>query len=997
MKKYHFSENERFIMEKCRIPFAIYQFLDKRVVTRILSDGFLELFGFKDREHAHYVMDNNMYVDTHPDDVGRIADAAFRFATEGGKYEVIYRSKDQNGSGYRIIHAMGEHLETEDGCRLAQVWYTDEGPCLDENDIKEVNLNEALNNALLKESILKVNYYDHLTGLPSMIYFFELAVTGRDAVLEEGGRPAILYLDFSGMKGYNRKYGFAEGDSLLREFSKLLIEYFGSECCSRFGQDHFAVYTVADDIEGRIRDLFKDSSQLNNGKTLPIRVGIYLKGSETVSITMACDRAKYACDSMKNTYISCYKYYDDSMQEEVDRKQYIIDNLDRAIAEGWIKVYYQPIVRATNGRVCDEEALARWDDPEKGFLSPAAFIPVLEASRLIYKLDLYMVDQIIKKLKVQQDAGLHIVPQSVNLSRSDFDACDIVEEIRRRVDDAGIGRENLTIEITESIVGKDFDFMKEQVIRFRSLGFQVWMDDFGSGYSSLDLLQTLDFDLIKFDMQFMRQFNQGEKGKIILTELMKMATGIGMDTVCEGVETKEQVQFLREIGCSKLQGYYFAKPMPLETILERYEKGIQIGFENPDESDYYDAIGRVNLYDLAVVTHEDEDAFKNFFNTLPMAIMEIKDRKVRFIRSNQSYRDFMLRKFSFDISDSNYSEFRNAPQGVKESYLEAVRQCCQTGNRAFIEGSTPNGSSLHSFIRRIAVNPLTDTAAVAIVILSLMDENQGTTYMNIARAMATDYFNLFYVDLDTEAFIEYRSNVGEDQMEVERHGEDFFKASQRDARLLLYKDDQDKFIESFTKENIIKTLESQGTFNLNYRLKYNEKGEESPIFAEMKIMRMRSGGNHIAIGVRSIDSQKRQEKVLERLRQEQIIYSRIMALSGDYFCIYSVDPETGHYTEYSTSDAYKKLGVKESGDDFFVQCMIEGRRVVYPEDFPIYQSRLTRENVLSEIKERGKFGLRYRLEFEDKLVNVILKAVLCTDDDGQTLIVGVRNSIEGEE
>ncbi len=170
------------------------------------------------------------------------------------------------------------------------------------------------------------------------------------------------------------------------------------------------------------------------------------------------------------------------------------------------------------------------------------------------------------------------MPHSINLSRSDFDMCDIVEEVRRRVDDSGLPRNIITIEITESAIGSDFDFMKQEIARFQQLGFPVWMDDFGSGYSSLDVLQSIKFDLIKFDMIFMKKLDDGESGKIVLSELMRMATSLGVDTVCEGVETKEQQRFLQEIGCSKLQGYYYTKPIPLESILERYEKGIQIGY-----------------------------------------------------------------------------------------------------------------------------------------------------------------------------------------------------------------------------------------------------------------------------------------------------------------------------------------------------------------------------------------------------------------------------------
>ena len=165
------------------------------------------------------------------------------------------------------------------------------------------------------------------------------------------------------------------------------------------------------------------------------------------------------------------------------------------MAENWIKVYYQPIIRTANGRVCDEEALSRWHDPVKGILMPDDFIPVLENSNLIYKLDLYVVEQVLKKLKTQIERRLFVVPTSINLSRTDFDLCDIVEEIRRRVDESGIGRDKITIELTESTVSRDFEFMKKQIERLQELGFKVWMDDFGRGYSSMDLLQDIHFDL----------------------------------------------------------------------------------------------------------------------------------------------------------------------------------------------------------------------------------------------------------------------------------------------------------------------------------------------------------------------------------------------------------------------------------------------------------------------------------------------------------------------
>ena len=572
----------------------------------------------------------------------------------------------------------------------------------------------------LHENILKGNYYDLLTGLPGMSYFFELAQTVRADIKRRGGRCAILYMNLSGLKFYNQSHGFAEGDRLLRSFSQLLVSAFGGDSCSRFGQDHFVVLTAEEGLGDSLNALFKAWDGMNGHDCPAVLVGVYPDSMDNVDISTACDLAKIACDAIRHTYVSSVKYYDTAMLASAERQQYIVSHLDQAIEERWIQVYYQPIVRAASRQVCDEEALARWIDPKRGFLSPADFIPILEDAKLIYRLDLYIVDRVLEKNRRLQDNGLHLVPQSVNLSRSDFESCDIVEEIRRRVDDAGLDRSLLTIEITESIIGGDFDFIKEQVERFRALGFPVWMDDFGSGYSSLDVLQSMPVDLIKFDMRFMQQFNHGDKSKIILTELMKMAVGLGIDTVCEGVEREDQVEFLRDIGCSKLQGYYYARPMPMEQILERYRTGQQIGFENPAESGYFDAIGRINLYDLAVIANEDEDAFQHYFSTVPMSIIEVREGETRFVRSNHAYRDYMWRAFRFDISELN-TDFHITEEGPGLPFVDALRQCCRDDSRMVFENTLPDGSIAHVFMRRIAENPVTSTEAVAVAVLAITE------------------------------------------------------------------------------------------------------------------------------------------------------------------------------------------------------------------------------------------------------------------------------------
>ncbi len=713
MEKYRYEKNELSLMENSPIPLAVYQYMDGRVVTLVLSAGLLDLFGIADMEDVYNVIDKDRYRYCHPDDIAMLEESAVLFATKDEPYNVVYRSKVKDK--WRLIHAFGKHIQKGE-TRLAIVWYVDEGE-FHENDAFSGNyLNSAFSNLIQTNNAARVLQYDFLTGLPTIGHFFYLAETNFYKKAEERGEnPVMLFFDLNGMRHYNAKFGFAEGDKLIRAFSRLLAETFSSDSCSRFGSDRFCVFSTDKDLEERLWQLFSDAEGMNGGRSVPVRAGIYPSSVEKCGASLACDRAKMACDSSRTLYLSHFTYFDKSMLQEAENRQYIVDNIDRAIKEGWIKVYYQPIVRAANGRVCDEEALARWIDPQKGFLSPADFIPILEDANLIYKLDLYMTEEILKKMKAQEAAGLYLAPISVNLSRSDFDTCDIVAEIYKRVLASGLPPSKLTIEITESIIGSDYEYMKTQIKRFQDLGFSVWMDDFGSGYSSLEVLHDIPFNLIKFDMKFMQQFSENEKSRVILAGMMKVAAELGIDTICEGVETEEQVEFLKEVGCTKLQGYYYCKPIPLEKIFERYEKGEQIGFENPAETGYYASLGRINLYDLSVVTNSDDEMFNHVFNTLPMAILEDNNDRLKIVRGNKSYKDF-LRKHLDEIMVGKSADEQDGQESV---FLSAVRKCRNVPAPVIIDEPLSSGLKIHVYIRRIAVNPVTGVVAIVVVVIGI--------------------------------------------------------------------------------------------------------------------------------------------------------------------------------------------------------------------------------------------------------------------------------------
>ena len=989
MEMYRFSDTERAVLESLPSPLAVYQFVDRHIHVLAVSEGYLRMFGLEDRAEAYRSLEKDVFYNVHPDDVARMSEATHRFIADDSPFELIFRAQNLRNQEYRIAHMRGLHRCTPEGVRLAYVWFADEGRYTGDKNTQEAELNRVFNRALHEESILQESYYDKLTGLPNMSYFFTLAENAAEALRRQGKRPALLYTDFNGMKLYNERYGFAEGDRLLQDAARLLAQIFGKENCCHISADRFAVCAETEGLEEKLAQLFREAEGLNGGNSLPVRAGIYPARAESVPVSSACDRAKMACDTIPKSDASRFCYYSDEMDRSLKRRRYILSMLDRAIEEKWIKVYYQPIIRAVNSKICDEEALARWIDPEEGFLSPADFIPVLEEARLIYKLDLFVLEQILEKMKQQAARGLPVVPHSLNLSRSDFDACDIVEEIRSRVDASGFPRDRITIEITESIIGGDFDFMRTQVERFRSLGFPVWMDDFGSGYSSLDVLQSIHFDLIKFDMSFMRTLDEGDSGKIILTQLMRMASSLGLDTVCEGVETESQVRFLQDIGCSKLQGFYFQKPLPFDAILEIAGKGFRLGYENPEASDYYEAVGRVNLFDLDVMANLEGAAARNTFSTLPTGILEYRDGRAEYIRMSQSYRDFARHFFGFDATKDRV-DFEDSAPGAS-NFLKTVRQCCESGTRTFFDEKMPDGTVVHQFIRRIGVNPVSGKTAVAITVLSISEPAEGATYADIVRALAADYYSIYVVDLDTDRYIEYSASAEGEEMAVERRGEDFFEESVRNMTTRIYEEDREALRASFSKEIILETIDSHGVYTAIYRL----MDTGTPQYASLKATRMQPNGNRIIVGISIIEAQMRQKEAVEKARRQALVFGRMAALFGKMFALYTVDPETGRYFTHDITAGLDGMGFDTTGEDFFTNGVEDGKRIIHPDDLPYFLEHFTKENCMREIRTKGRFRIRYRVILNGEVKALVLTAAMVRESDGEKLTVGVN--LEDEE
>ncbi|MDD7516039.1 EAL domain-containing protein [Ruminococcus flavefaciens] len=306
---------------------------------------------------------------------------------------------------------------------------------------------------------------------------------------------------------------------------------------------------------------------------LELKCGAYKPVGDEADISLACDRARFACNSIKKHYDRTLRLYDKSLEDKFHLKQYIVNNIDTAIENNYIKVYYQPIVSTIDGRICGLEALARWQDPNYGLLSPGAFIEILEEYRQIYKLDKYIIEAVCRDYRDSVDNDRPFFPVSLNFSRLDFELCDIVGYLCETVERYNVPKNFIDIEITESALTDQKDFLPNAIKELRSYGYKVWLDDFGSGYSSLNVLKDYQFDVLKIDMKFLSGFRNNEKTRPILENIVNLTKQLKMVSLTEGVETKEQFDFLGTIGCERAQGYLFSKPVPLEELRERIASG----------------------------------------------------------------------------------------------------------------------------------------------------------------------------------------------------------------------------------------------------------------------------------------------------------------------------------------------------------------------------------------------------------------------------------------
>ena len=412
--------------------------------------------------------------------------------------------------------------------------------------------------------------HDPLTGLLSRDAF-EVRVK---EILAKSAEPYYMVCsDIKDFKLINELCGTEAGDSLLLAMSGLIRRWEQGESVStRMYADKFCTFTPAryfDEEKAKTNILQVMDSVLPISFKTHFYIGIYEVSDKDESVWTMCDKAMMAIDTIRGTYEKYFSYYSEEMFQRILKEKDVLGLFDAAIENGEFHMFLQPQI-ANDGKLVGAEALVRWIHPGKGMIYPGDFIPVLEKTGLIHKLDLYMWEQAAQKLQQWKREGRGNLSISVNISTKDFYLIDLNEAFRSLSERYDFDIKNLKLEITESALMKDVKKIMQSMDELHAQGFDIEIDDFGSGYSSLGMLKDINADILKLDMIFLHETENVDRSTTILKNVISMSKELGMPVITEGVETREQVEFLQSTGCDMFQGYYFAKPMSVDSFEREY-------------------------------------------------------------------------------------------------------------------------------------------------------------------------------------------------------------------------------------------------------------------------------------------------------------------------------------------------------------------------------------------------------------------------------------------
>lgn len=481
---------------------------------------------------------------------------------------------------------------------------------------------------------------DRLTGVYSRDYFDQAA---RDIIDNNPDTEfAIIELDINRLTIINELYGVGEGDNVLKYMGTTLEELYlttPNALYARIQADLFAILCpynqekIEQDIK-YIEDSIKKYSLMLNIDIL-VSFGILHVKERQLDIQILRDRAKLAMKTVKGNYINHVAYYDENLHMKISNEQEVIQNMNLAFERREFCVYYQPKHNLDDNRIVGAEALVRWISPDKGMISPGVFIPIFESNGFIMKLDQYVWEEACKFIRRQLDEGINIKPVSVNISRINLYNPELVYYLDSLVKKYNVPYDMLELEFTETAYTDNPQLMLQTMASLQQLGFKVEMDDFGSGYSSLNMLKDVPVDVLKIDLNFLSKTSNPDKSMTILTSIVRMVKWLDIPSIVEGVETEEQIDYLKSIGCTMVQGYYYSKPLPEKEYVDYIKKYDDVKVTKADTTVLHKDIGITKPNEIwKMVTSQRSSEFPIFS---AFALYEENKGKREPIRLSEEY------------------------------------------------------------------------------------------------------------------------------------------------------------------------------------------------------------------------------------------------------------------------------------------------------------------------------------------------------------------------
>ena len=667
---------------------------------------------------------------------------------------------------------------------------------------------------------------ESVTGLMGMHEFFEEsgAIAADDRERGVYGTRFPVFFNIANFKAYNRAHGIEAGDVCLRMVANELRSRFPRAMVVHLAADSFVVLAPdGDGLFDRIEAACAAIDAHMGNPRIRAKAGVFIANSAALRAIPSGDTvdcAQVACDSIKQNADVCWAVYTEEMGRRMKTRAFVLEHFEDALEDGSIKVFVQPLVRAFTGNVCAVEALARWGTPQGDRLRPDEFIPVLERARLIHKLDAHVIDFVVRSLRADLDAGNPVVPVSLNVSRVDFDLVDVFEVVDRAARSLEIPRDLLRIEVTETAIAERAGAVSDTIKRFRANGYRVWIDDFGSGMSSLNMLKDYEVDGLKIDLMFLRNFN--ESARIIVTSIVRMAKGLGIHTIAEGVESADQAAFLKSIGCEVVQGFYYGEPQIASALLARCQR-LGMRGENRFEGQLFDRAGSVDI---------SGDA--------PVAVVRVEGDRMEFLCENQAYRAVLKEIGSATIEQTNRI-LATRDLALHDKFLAFTRKVIASGEEQTMT-YVDNGQYLR--VRGWLVAHVGEAHVLRVSLANITrDDDQGTCqrFDEMVRSLVLTYDGIYYLHADTDELeavetMDTRIAVGRRFSGIERTFRDW-------ARARIHPDDLSRFVR-FARIDAIHALakESQRSEATNlFRMKHPDGSYRWVVFDAVVLTRTERG------------------------------------------------------------------------------------------------------------------------------------------------------------